>query len=71
MLIDEGFVKGEVGLPLAAGLTWKGHEFLDDIRDPEIWRETKNTLNAVAGAGIAIVWEVAKVKLKQKLGLTV
>jgi hypothetical protein len=22
-------------------LTWDGHEFLDAIRDPEVWRRTK------------------------------
>jgi hypothetical protein len=34
-------------------LTWSGYEFLDKIRDPEIWRQTK------AGASKVGVWSVA------------
>src|SRR5471030_1666510 len=24
-----------------SGLTWKGHDFLDSVRSPEIWEKTK------------------------------
>lgn len=33
-------------------LTWAGHEFLDNVRDPEIWRQTK------AGAAKAGQWSL-------------
>src|ERR1700692_3539758 len=41
MLIEEGFVAGKMMTPtavLVTRLTWKGHEFLDTVRDGEIWR---------------------------------
>jgi len=54
-------------------LTWKGHEFLDSIRDPEIWRRTKEAAKKAGGWGIEMLWEAAKVygklKAKEKLGL--
>jgi hypothetical protein len=44
LLFDAGFLKGQGGADTfgIAGLTWSGHELLDDIRDPEIWRKTKS-----------------------------
>jgi hypothetical protein len=35
-----------------ASLTWQGHEFLDEVRDVEIWKKTK------AGAAKAGSWSV-------------
>ncbi len=44
LLVEEGFVRGVVGteiIPPISKLTWQGHEFLEDIRDPDIWSKTK------------------------------
>jgi hypothetical protein len=57
------------GEPLIRGLTWEGHEFLDDTRDPEIWRKTKARAKAVTNVGARLLWEIAKAELKAKLGL--
>jgi hypothetical protein len=51
-------------------LTWKGPEFLDDIREPEIWISTKARSRGIASIGIGFVWEVAKAEVKAKLGLS-
>jgi hypothetical protein len=51
------------------GFRWHGHEFLDDVRDPEIWRKTKKRAKAVGGAGAGLIWEIAKAEIKTKLGL--
>jgi hypothetical protein len=71
LLFDERFVKGERGMTQfgIAGLTWQGHELLDDIRDPEIWRRTKERTKAIAGLGLSFVWEIAKAEIKTTLGL--
>jgi hypothetical protein len=57
LLFDAGFVKGQGGADTfgIAGLTWNGHEFLDDIRDPEIWRKTKERAKAVTGVGLSFL----------------
>lgn len=74
MLIEAGFLVGNTkmaraGAVVVSKLTWKGHELLDDIRDPEIWEKTKERAKAVAGIGLSFVWEIAKAEVKAKLGL--
>jgi hypothetical protein len=72
MPIDGGFVDATRGLSgefVIKGLTWNGHEFLNDIRDPEVWRKTKERTKAVAGVGLQFFWEIAKAEIKTKLGL--
>ena len=49
------------------GLTWRGHEFLDSIRDPEIWRETKDGAKKIGGLSIELIGELAKGLLKKKI----
>lgn len=72
MLIEEGFIKAKDSMefmPLINRMTWKGHEFLDDIRDDTVWGKTKERTKGLASVGIALMWEIAKAELKQKLGL--
>lgn len=69
LLIDQaGFVSGIASHSHAGfywldlNLTWSGHEFLDNVRDPEIWRQTKAgavkagqwSLKALADIAVAI-----------------
>ena len=54
------------------GLTWQGHDFLDTIRDPDVWRKTKEGAKKASGAGFGFVVELGKAYAKaelQKLGL--
>jgi Hypothetical protein (DUF2513) len=77
LLIQAGFLngntkmlgRGDQKLTRISKLTWEGHEFLDDIRDPEIWRKTKDREKAVAGVGLKFIWEIAKAEIKTTLGL--
>ncbi|QOC46423.1 DUF2513 domain-containing protein [Komagataeibacter rhaeticus] len=71
LLADAGFLqaKDDMRMPLVAGLTWEGHEFLDTVRDPEIWRKTKERAKGVASVGIGFLWEIAKAETRLKLGL--
>lgn len=56
-------------------LTWAGHEFLEDIRDPEIWKRTKDGARKMGGASAQFIWEIAKAYgkhvIKEKLGLSI
>ena len=80
LLVEAGFLNGQITLPnsnlpifgpiAVARLTWQGHEFLDDIRDPQIWSKTKERAKAVASVGIGFLWEIAKAEIKKKLGLS-
>lgn len=74
LLISEGFVNGtdaEKALPFISGLTWNGHEFLDNIRDKTIWERTKKRLDdlGLVSVSMNILGEIAKAELKKYIGL--
>ena len=75
LIEDAGFTKSTVvrmqrfRLPHDIELTWEGHGFLGDVREPDIWRKTKERAKGVAGVGLAFVWEIAKAEIRLKLGL--
>lgn len=48
-------------------LTYTGHELLDAIREPEIWRLTKETAKKAGVAGVQALFEIAKAWVRQKL----
>jgi hypothetical protein len=72
LLIESGMLKGNVGgeMPMVSRLTWNGHEFLDSIRNPEIWERVKERLTGLGTVGLTLVWELAKAELRKKLKLT-
>ncbi|MEE4288434.1 MAG: DUF2513 domain-containing protein [Erythrobacter sp.] len=40
-------------------ITWEGHEFLDKVRDPEIWRKTKEGASKLNSWGVKLIGEMA------------
>lgn len=48
-------------------LTWQGHEFLEAVRDPEVWRQAKAGASRAGTAGIEFVWGLAKVLLRNAI----
>lgn len=54
-------------------LAWLGHDFLDAIRDPEIWKRTKAGAKKAGTETIEFLWELAKAygknAIKEKLGI--
>jgi DNA-binding PadR family transcriptional regulator len=75
LLEEAGFIRGTVinihgfRLPQNIELTCKGHEFLDDVRDPDVWRKTKEKTKGLADLGLSLLWEIAKSEVMAKLGL--
>ena len=79
LLTDAGFVRGIAAHSmdgdhwLDLNLTWEGHELLDTIRDPAVWRKTKDGLTKVGGMGLEMMAGVAKAYakelIKEKLGI--
>ncbi len=45
-LIDEGYVKGKttMHMPIICQLTWNGHKLLDEIRNPDSYKDEVVTL---------------------------
>ena len=54
-------------------LTWQGHEFLDTIREPEVWKKTSEGAKKVGGVGMDLLVELAKAYgkqfIKERLGV--
>ena len=54
-------------------LTWQGHEFLNSIRDPEVWSKTKEGAKKVGNFSIQFIGEIAKAYAKhvakERLGI--
>jgi hypothetical protein len=47
-------------------LTWEGHDFLDSVRDPDVWQKTKARVAATTGVAFSVIVEIAKGELKKK-----
>ncbi|MCJ2126789.1 DUF2513 domain-containing protein [Methylobacterium sp. J-077] len=75
LIADAGFVTCIKDLSLGQvpiDLTWLGCDFVDTIRDDDVWRKTKSGASKAAGAGFGFIVELAKGYAKaelQKLGL--
>ena len=49
------------------GLTWRGHEFVDTLRDPTIWERVKSGASSAGGVGISLLVEMGKAAIKAEL----
>ncbi|TBG08438.1 DUF2513 domain-containing protein [Rhizobium leguminosarum] len=70
LLLDAGFVSGEKtgsGQFIMEGMTWAGHEFLDSVRNEEIWKRTQEGINFAGGLTLDLVKGLAKGYAKKKL----
>lgn len=79
LLTDAGYLDANISAELNPsrprechihGLTWQGHDYLDTVRSPEIWMNTKQALAKAGGsAALEVVKQVASALMKQQLGL--
>lgn len=57
------------------GLTWSGHDFLDSVRDPEIWAKTKKGAEEAKGFTFDLLKDLAKgfirTQIKERTGIDV
>ncbi len=55
---------------IAASLTWQGHDFLESIKDDDLWAKAKkHVLMPAGGAAFSVLTEWIKAEAKQRLGL--
>jgi hypothetical protein len=55
------------GTLIVKRITWQGYDFLDSIRDPEVWRKTKEGASKAGSWTVQLLVEVSKAYAKQKL----
>lgn len=49
--------------------TFEGHSYLENIKDPKIWKVTKEAAKGLTGVSIGVLGELAKSKIKEMLGI--
>jgi hypothetical protein len=78
MLIEAGLVRGKISRSQGSRgdvigistLTWEGHEWIDTVRDPRVWDETKATLQeSGASPSFELTKAVATRNLRMRVGL--
>lgn len=71
LIARSGFIVDSDSRPMRGigykGLEWAGHDFVDSVRDPDVWRATKNTVEKVKGFSVELVVAIAKGVLKKKI----
>jgi hypothetical protein len=71
LLREQDLIDCPAGQPMIGiiyrGLTWRGHDFLDSVRDEEVWRKTKKGAEAAGGYTVDILISLAKAYLKAKV----
>ncbi|HEU0048843.1 MAG TPA: DUF2513 domain-containing protein, partial [Nitrososphaera sp.] len=72
LLFEAGYIEGNPDSnpnPMVSKLTWKGHEFVDTIRDAGIWNNVKERLKGLPSVALSVVAEIAIAEAKKKLKL--
>jgi hypothetical protein len=77
LLMDAGFIAAPTSQGMTqfilTGLSWEGHEFIDSIRNPDVWSKTKAGMKVVGGFGLDLMLKLAKEEGKrliaEKLGI--
>ena len=71
LILEAGFTEPQNNQGMTSftysGLTWRGHDFLDSVRDPKIWLDTKAVLKTAGGFTLDLMMGAAKALVKQKL----
>ncbi|MGW7235447.1 DUF2513 domain-containing protein [Pseudomonas fulva] len=65
-LVDQGG-KGPINGLQFRRLTWAGHDFVDAVRDNEIWAKTQQGASAAGGFGLELLKDLAKGFIKKKI----
>jgi hypothetical protein len=65
-LVDSGTLNPMVGIGFR-GFTWAGHDFIDSVRDPEIWRKTEGALKQAGGFTLDFAKALAKGFIRKKI----
>ena len=67
--IDGSAMGDDVPNYLIEGLTWRGHDFVDSIRDNTVWKRTKEALKPVGAVSIEVIASVATKIIKEIAGV--
>ncbi|MCQ4972205.1 DUF2513 domain-containing protein [Lactococcus lactis] len=69
IIVTIEWLSGKPYLISVASLTWQGHEFLDNIRDSKVWRETKEVASKAGSVSLSMLETIASSVIAKSLGL--
>lgn len=71
LLLEAGYLKGTQTMSTisVSSMTWEGHEFLDNIKDPGIWSKTKERAKVIPGVALKVLAEIAASEIRKHLNL--
>jgi Hypothetical protein (DUF2513) len=73
MLANGGFIEPNPEMPVSTWIfkfrriTWKGHDFLDSVREQKIWEKTKKGAEAAGGFTVELLKDLAKGFVKKQI----
>ena len=69
LLVGAGFIEtqGTGDGWIVNRITWAGHDFLDSVRDDEVWSQTKAGVKHAGGFTIDLAKELAKGLIRKKI----
>jgi hypothetical protein len=74
MLVSGGFIEtggsrpfGPDGSLVFRQISWHGHDFLDSVRDPKIWKKTKDGAKAAGGFTVDLLKDLAKGFIRKQI----
>lgn len=53
-----------------SSLTWEGHNFLDNVRDPSIWEKVKSKSSKLTSVSLPLLAELGLSFVKEQIGLS-
>ncbi|WP_421927778.1 DUF2513 domain-containing protein [Lysinibacillus capsici] len=76
-LLEANFIKAnilyagdEVYAVSVDALTWEGHNFLDNVRDPGIWEKVKSRSSKLTSVSLPILADLGVAFVKETMGLS-
>jgi hypothetical protein len=69
LLLDAGFINARPEDLIVNGLTWKGHEFLDNIRNDTFWNKAKHHFSSLPSVGLGIIASYIEAEIKKYFGV--
>ncbi|EJA0881225.1 DUF2513 domain-containing protein, partial [Listeria monocytogenes] len=58
-------INSEINTLFVSKITWSGHQFLDNIRDDEVWKKTKKTVSKFSSVSVSLLSTISSNVLSQ------
>ncbi|EAG0857908.1 DUF2513 domain-containing protein [Listeria monocytogenes] len=65
MDFNDRIINSEINALFVSKITWSGHQFLDNIRDDEVWKRTKKTVSKFSSVSVSLLSTIASNILSQ------